>query len=181
MFGKLKMLWKLRVRNMGVSDFHIEEHRKRGMKIGRGCHFFADDFASEPFLVTVGERCTIAYGAYCLNHDNAICHYDERFSDFFGEVIIGDNCFIGYRALIMPGVTIGNNCVIGAGSVVTKSVPDGKVVAGNPAQIICNTKDYAAKGEAYGFSSANICRTRKWFEEHQNRMLHKRYMAKEVE
>lgn len=176
MFRKLKLFWKFRVMHMDVSDYHIEEHRKKGMKIGGACHFFADEFASEPFLVTVGNHCTIAYGAYCLNHDNAISHYDDRFSDFFGEVVIGDNCFIGYRALIMPGVTIGNDCVVGAGSVVTKSVPDGKVVAGNPARIICDTKNYAAKGEEFGMSSAVIFRNREWFETHKDRLIHKSYL-----
>jgi acetyltransferase-like isoleucine patch superfamily enzyme len=49
---------------------------------------------------------------------------------------IGEDCFIGARSIILPGVTIGDNCVVGSGSVVTKDVPTGSIVAGNPAQII---------------------------------------------
>jgi hypothetical protein len=49
---------------------------------------------------------------------------------------IGKNCFIGGRAIVLPGIEIGDGCVIGAGSVVTKSVPPNCIVAGNPARII---------------------------------------------
>ncbi len=49
---------------------------------------------------------------------------------------IGDNVWIGGRAVIVPGVTIGNNVVIAAGAVVTKDVPYGAVVCENPAKII---------------------------------------------
>ena len=174
MLSRIKMWWKLRVKHMDVSDYYIEEHRKRGMIIGEGCHFFAEDFAAEPFLVSVGRHCTIAYGAYCLTHDNAICHFTEDKSDFFGEIKIGNNCFIGYRALILPGVTIGDNCIVGAGSVVVKSVPLGKVVAGNPARIICDTADYVKRNEPFGFSSSIIVRTRDFFSEHEERMTKKK-------
>lgn len=51
-------------------------------------------------------------------------------------IIIGNDVWIGTRVIVLPGVTIGNQAVIGAGSVVTKSVPAGAIVAGNPARII---------------------------------------------
>lgn len=51
-------------------------------------------------------------------------------------VHIGENCFIGARAVILPGVTIGSGSVIGAGSVVTKDIPENVVAAGNPCKII---------------------------------------------
>ena len=52
------------------------------------------------------------------------------------EVKIGDRVWIGGRSVINPGVTIGNDCVIASGSVVTKDVPDGVIVGGNPAKVI---------------------------------------------
>lgn len=50
--------------------------------------------------------------------------------------IIGNDVWIGRRAMIMPGVKIGNGVVIAAGAVVTKDVPDYAVVGGVPAKII---------------------------------------------
>ncbi len=53
-------------------------------------------------------------------------------------VSIGDDCWIGRRVMIMPGVTIGKGCVIGAGAVVTKDVPDYSIAGGVPAKVIKN-------------------------------------------
>jgi acetyltransferase-like isoleucine patch superfamily enzyme len=50
---------------------------------------------------------------------------------------------IGANATILPGVVIGEQALVGAGAVVVRDVPDGKVVAGNPARIIGDVKDYA--------------------------------------
>ena len=51
-----------------------------------------------------------------------------------GPVTIGDHVFVGQRAIILGGVTIGDGATIGAGSVVTRDVPAGAVVAGVPAR-----------------------------------------------
>ena len=51
-------------------------------------------------------------------------------------MVIGDNVFIGQRAVVLGGVTIGDGATIGAGAVVTKDVPAGTVAVGVPARII---------------------------------------------
>jgi maltose O-acetyltransferase len=51
-------------------------------------------------------------------------------------VVIGRNCWIGGGAIILPGVTIGDDAIVGAGSVVTRDVPAGATVAGNPARLL---------------------------------------------
>lgn len=53
-----------------------------------------------------------------------------------GDTTLGDGCWIGMRAIIMPGVTIGEGAIIAAGSVVTKDVTPYSVVGGNPAKPI---------------------------------------------
>lgn len=51
-------------------------------------------------------------------------------------VTIGDDVWIGARAIILPGVTVGRGAVVGAGAVVTKDVPEYAVVGGVPAKVI---------------------------------------------
>lgn len=83
---------------------------------------------TNPRGVHVGEMTYVAFEAKILAHDMTRgMHVDTR---------IGKNCFIGGRSMILPGVTIGDSCIVGAGSVVTKDIPTGTIVAGNPAKPI---------------------------------------------
>ncbi len=54
--------------------------------------------------------------------------------EFGRPVVIGSNVWIGGGAIILPGITIGDDAIIGSGSVVTRDVPDGATVVGNPAR-----------------------------------------------
>jgi maltose O-acetyltransferase len=51
-------------------------------------------------------------------------------------VTIGDDVWIGARAILLPGITINSGSIVGAGAVVTKDVPPGSIVAGNPARVV---------------------------------------------
>lgn len=86
-----------------------------------------------------------------INHDGGTWAFRDidEYNDVikYGKIRVGDRSFIGCNTTILPGVTIGSRCVIGAGSVVTKDVPDGMVVAGNPARIIMSTDEYARKSK----------------------------------
>ena len=65
--------------------------------------------------------------------------HDPQSPDFAlrgGEVVIGNRAWIGFRSVVLPGVTIGEGAVVGAGAVVTKSIEPFKIVAGNPARVI---------------------------------------------
>lgn len=81
-----------------------------------------------PIGIHIGAHTYLAFEARILTHD--------RTRGLYLHTRIGQNCFIGGRSMVLPGIEIGDNCVIGAGSVVTKSVPAGSLVAGNPARIL---------------------------------------------
>lgn len=54
------------------------------------------------------------------------------------EILIGSDCWIGHRVIILSGVTIGDGAIVAAGAVVTKSIPPYTIYAGNPAKFIKN-------------------------------------------
>ena len=58
-----------------------------------------------------------------------------------GGVTVGELTHIGIGAVVLPNVEIGRACIVGAGAVVRESLPDGVVVAGNPARQIRNDKE----------------------------------------
>ena len=70
---------------------------------------------------------------------------DERIGYVDGKVTIGEYSFIGTSSVIFPGVTIGKGCLIKAGSVVTKSIPDFSIAAGNPAVVTGSVLDMDEK------------------------------------
>lgn len=84
--------------------------------------------------VHIGSGCLIAGGTTILTHEHIFVKPDGSY--YYKDTYIGDNCFIGVRSLICPGVHIGNQCVIGGGSVVTKDIPDHCMAAGVPAKVI---------------------------------------------
>lgn len=76
--------------------------------------------------------------------------------DAFGKVVIKDWAYVGAHAQIMPGVTIGEGAMVAAGFIVTKSVPDGMVVAGNPARIICSVDEFLERNVPYNMHTKGI-------------------------
>src|SRR5690606_4134011 len=116
-------------------------------------------FGSEPYLIEIGNHVQITDGTKFFTHGGMwVLRSKYPSIDVFGKIRVKDNVYIGNNCLIMPGVTIGNNVVVAAGSVVTKSVPDNVVVAGNPARVISDiagfekkivSKDLKSKGMSF--------------------------------
>lgn|GEM_PF-2380668 len=83
--------------------------------------------------ITVGDDVAFANDVYVMDSDS---HGVEGRAHREAAVRIGDGCWIGARAMILPGVTLGKRVLVAAGSVVTRDVPDDCLVAGNPARVI---------------------------------------------
>lgn len=89
--------------------------------------------------ITIGNNVLIGSGALISDNDAHPLHPDDRndFSKILSAPIeIGDDVFIGARAIVLKGVVLGRGAVVGAGSVVTSDVPESTIVAGNPARVI---------------------------------------------
>lgn len=92
--------------------------------------------------ITIGDRVQLGSGVVVCDTDFHSLDYQVRgttqdaSSAATSPVSIGDDCFIGARAIIMKGVTIGDRSIVGAGAVVVKDVPSDTIVAGNPARVI---------------------------------------------
>jgi len=106
-------------------------------------------FSTEPYLVTLGDNVYISLDARFVCHDGSVLPFRKDIPDLdiTKRIQVGNNVFIGMGALILPGVTIGDNCIIGAHSVVTKDVPNGTVVGGNPAKVLKQTSEYLQKAK----------------------------------
>lgn len=69
-------------------------------------------------------------------HDRTDIPMRDQGSSKVEPVTIGNDVWIGRRAMIMPGVTVGDGVIIGAGAVVTKDIPDYCIVGGVPAKVL---------------------------------------------
>lgn len=83
--------------------------------------------------IVVGDDVAFANDVYVMDSDS---HGVEGRPHKQAPVHIGDGCWIGARAMILPGVTLGKRVLVAAGAVVTRDVPDDALVAGNPARVV---------------------------------------------
>lgn len=139
----------------------VQYGRFIGVKIGKNCYISTKRFSSEPYLIEIGNNVRIARNVSFYTHGGIwpFRKYNKTL-DYFGKIKIGNFCYIGDDAKILPGITIEDECIIGAGAVVTKSIKKGLVVAGNPAIIVDTTENFLKKISQYDchtkqFSYAN--------------------------
>lgn len=96
--------------------------------INRACYFFAIGG------VDIGENCWVAPEVMFVDTTHLVETTEKRAGKgIWKPVKIGNGCWIGVRATILPGVQIGNGCIIAAGAVVTKDCTQNGLYAGVPA------------------------------------------------
>lgn len=124
---------------------------------GDNCFYQPYKIPSEPFLISMHNNVLVAANVTFITHD--IVNYmlnkaqefraKGRYEFFMGTIEIFDNVMIGANSTIMYNTKIGPNAIVAAGSVVTKDVPEGTIVGGNPAKVIGYVDDLAKKRLKY--------------------------------
>jgi len=140
-----------------TQDSKIQYLRSIGCKVGDGTRFMGEaNVGNDPYLVEIGTNCALSAKVTFVCHDggvkvlNTLGYFDGQRMDKMARIKIGNNCMIGYEAVIMGGVKIGDNVIIGTRSVVTKDIPSGVVAAGMPAKVICTIDEYYKKNKERG-------------------------------
>lgn len=110
---------------------NIYAHEGANLKVGAYC-----SFAANVTIALGGEHrtdwvTTFPFNLYLEQARSITGHPASK-----GDVVIGNDVWVGINALILSGITIGDGAVIGANSVVTKDVPPYGIVAGNPARLV---------------------------------------------
>lgn len=117
-------------------DYGENIHLGRNVEINMNCVFLDCN------RITIGDYSGIGPGVhiYTVFHSTEPAERLSENSPLWrsqtAPVVIGRNVWIGGRSVILPGVTIGDGTTVGAGSVVTRSLPEGVVAAGNPCRIL---------------------------------------------
>ncbi len=112
---------------------------QKGVRIGRNCKISSHTFICEG--VTIEDECFIGHNVTFINdaYPRAVTEEGKMQSDDDWEcvpVLVKRGASIGSSATILCGVTIGEGAVVGAGSVVTRDVPPGTIVVGNPTRVL---------------------------------------------
>jgi acetyltransferase-like isoleucine patch superfamily enzyme len=113
--------------------------------IGDRTTFFSTVYLSG--MISIGSDClfgpnvTIMSGEHVIEDRRPIRVQDTEYLANHGHprhkpVSIGEDCWIGVNAVILPGVTLGNGCVVAAGAVVTSSFSEYSIVGGVPARLL---------------------------------------------
>lgn len=132
-----KFFYKLSGVKMGKgSTIHMwaSFFQPKNIVIGKGAIVGDHVFLDGRHKLSIGDNTNIASCVMIYNAEHDL--KSKSFSAIEEPVEIGNFCFIGPRAIILPGVKIGKGAVVAAGAVVTKNVPNFAIVGGVPAKVI---------------------------------------------
>lgn len=113
------------------------------LRLARGSAIGARSIVNVESGVTLGAGTQVSWDAQILDTDfHRITAPDGTVRQHTAPIVIGEHVLIGTGALILKGVSLGDGAVVAAGSVVTRSVPPGVIVAGNPAAPVGESADW---------------------------------------
>ena len=134
-----------------LNFFRVGLLRFFGARIGKKCYVSSKVIIVDPFGLTMGNSCSLDQyvyinGVVLLGNNVSVSSFakfisaghdirSRQFEWYAKPIIVENSAFIGANAVLMGGVKIGTFSVVGANAFVVKSVPENKVVIGNPAQI----------------------------------------------
>lgn len=99
--------------------------------VNAGCYFDTSD------RITIGDDAAIGQQVLVLTQSHRVAGHGRRAGPLTtAPVTIGDGCWIGARAVLLPGVTVGDGAIVAAGAVVTRDVEPDTMVAGTPARVV---------------------------------------------
>jgi acetyltransferase-like isoleucine patch superfamily enzyme len=138
--------------------------KRNGFKMTGTPRFIAKSVRFDDFeRITLGDRMVASMNVHFLTHDysytTALIAINETPKTDIGvlrDIVVGNNVFIGMNSILLPGTNIGNHVIIGAGSVVRGTIPDYSIVAGNPATVIGDIREYANKTKAREAQSIRV-------------------------
>ena len=112
---------------------------QKGVRIGARCKIESHTFICEG--VTIEDEVFVGHNVNFLNDRLPAAVNDDGSRKSAGDwqlepTLVRRRAAIGTGAIVLPGVTVGEGAVVGAGAVVTKDVPPGAVIAGNPARVL---------------------------------------------
>lgn len=118
------------VRLYGVKNIKINE----GVFLGEGVKIISYDAK-----VTIGNNCLIASDCILItrNHNFSDLKIPIKKQGYTNkDILIEDDVWLGYRVVVLPGITIGKGAIVAANSVVTKNIEPNTIYGGNPARLI---------------------------------------------
>jgi maltose O-acetyltransferase len=145
-FGFAGRIW----RRIQLYRYHLRIRNliAKGLVLGKNVtiQYSAQIDDEYPYLIRIGNNCSISNEVRLLAHDATVFKFTGGHTRL-GKIDIRDNCFVGERAIILPGVTIGPNALVVAGSVVNRDVPPNACVAGIPARFYARFDDFIERHE----------------------------------
>ena len=133
----------------------------QGVKFGKNCNFGNVNFGSEPNFIKIGDNFYSSSNVQFITHDGSVNVIRNMYSEYkninlFEPILIRNNVFIGFGAVILQGTEISDNVIIGSGSVVKGKIESNSVYAGVPAKFICTIDKYLEKNKEKFIQTKNM-------------------------